>query len=88
MVSVFVAIVLISGLTGTFAIFVINNTVKNLIESSADGVTTIYNGAVVLIGVLLAHKIGGHFVHQFSVGDALKDAMKQMERPPFDKNGM
>ena len=85
--GVVLAFVLISGLTGTFAIFVVNIPVNNSIESSADGVTTIYNGAVVLIGILLAHKIGGHFLHPFSVEDALKDAMKQMDGLPFDKGG-
>lgn len=87
MASITVAFALTTGLIVTFVIFVVNIPVNNSIESSTDGVTTIYNGAIVLIGILLAYKIGGHFLNPFSLEDALKEAMKQLEQSPFDTDG-
>ena len=57
----FITFVLVSGLLATALIFVISIPVNNSIETAADGVSTIFNGAVVLAGGLIAYKIGGIF---------------------------
>ena len=63
-------------------LYVVTVPVNNSIETASEGVTSIYNGAV-LIGGLLAYKIGWqYFGHSFSVSDALEDALECMEVPP------
>ena len=71
---------LVTAVIATFSTFVASVNVNNSIETSADGVTTIYNGAVVLIGGLLAFRIGWYYIgHPFSVKDALKNAVKEVD---------
>ena len=81
-VSIVAVFMLISMIAFTFIIFVVSIPVNNSIESSADGIKNVYNGAVVLIGILIAYKIG-HFFNPFSVKDALKEALKSVEKPSF-----
>ena len=65
-------------------LYVVTVPVNNSIETTSEGVTSIYNGAV-LIGGLLAYKIGWQYSgHSFSVSDALEDALECMEAPPAD----
>ena len=71
---------LVTAVIATFSTFVASVNVNNSIETSADGVTTIYNGAVVLIGSLLAFRIGWYYIGRpFSVKDALKKAVKEAD---------
>ena len=68
-------------------LYVVTVPVNNSIETASEGVTSIYNGAVVLIGGLLAYKIGWqYFGHSFSASDALKDALDGMESSPTGMN--
>ena len=79
-----VIFVLISGVIMTVAIFVASIPVNNSIETSADGITTLYNGVVILIGGLVAYRIGSYYIGRtFSVNDALKKALKGLEKPQY-----
>ena len=65
-------------------LYIVSVPVNNSIETTSDGVTSIYNGAVILIGALLAYKIGWqYFGCSFSVLDALEKALKDLSKPPF-----
>ena len=65
-------------------VYVISVPVNNSIETTSEGVTSIYNGAVILIGALLAYKIGWqYFGHSFSVSDALENALESLSKPPL-----
>ena len=71
---------LITGLIVTVAIFITSIPVNNSIETSTDAVTSIYNGAVVLIGGLLAYRLGWRYIGRpFSVKDALEKALEQVK---------
>ena len=74
----------VCGILVTVLIFVAAIPVNNSIEESSDGITSIYNGAVVLIGSIIAYKIGWYyFGNSFSVDDALKQAMAEIKMTPF-----
>ena len=74
----------VCGVLVTILIFVAAIPVNNSIEESSDGITSIYNGAVVLIGSIIAYKIGWYyFGNSFSVDDALKQAMAEIKMTPF-----
>ena len=69
-------------------ILVVTVPINNSIETVSDGITTIYNEAVLLIGGLLAYKIGWYYLfgNSFSVSDALQKSMIS-ESPPFKVDG-
>ena len=78
-----VIIIAVTTVIGLITVFVITVPVSNSIETAADGITSIYNGAIVLIGGLLAYRIGWHYIgHSFSVSDAVQGAIHDM-KPPF-----
>ena len=87
--SVFIAIIVVNGILVTITIFVVSIPVHNSISEAADGVTSIYNGGVVLIGGIIAYNVGWYyFFGSFSLEEALKAAMKEMETPfSYDANG-
>ena len=71
---------LVTGVLITLAMFVAVVPVNNSIETAAEGVTTIYNGVVVLIGALIAYRIGWHYIiHSFSISEAIKQALKEIK---------
>ena len=82
--SLLVTFVLVSGIIVIVITFVAHIPVNNSIEEAADGITTIYNGAVILIFVLIAYKVGNYFGNPFSLEDALKNAMKEITTTPFN----
>ena len=85
----FIALTVVNGILVTITIFVVSNPVHNSISEAADGVTSIYNGGVVLIGGIIAYNVGWYyFFGSFSLEDALKAAMEEMETPfNYDANG-
>ena len=74
------------GSTGTVAAFVVYfPTNTHFIEESVTALSTIYNGVIVLIGGLLAYKLGlFYFGSSFSISGALEKVMVQMNTPPFN----
>ena len=83
-VSVFAIFIFVAGTIVTVVIFVAAIPVNNSIEESAEGITSIYNGAVVLFGSIIAYKVGWYyFGNPFSVDDALKQAMTEIKMTPF-----
>ena len=73
----FVAVTAVVCLT---TVFVVTIPVSNSIETATDGISTIYNGAIVLIGGLLAYRIGWHYIgYSFSVSGALEKALEKMK---------
>ena len=75
LIIIFLTICL-TGIVVVITLFVVTVPVNNSIETATEGVTSIYNGAVILIGILLAYKIGWHNTgRSFSVSNALKKAM-------------
>ena len=87
--SVLIAIVVINGILVTITIFVVSIPVHNSISEAADGVTSMYNGGMVLIGGIIAYNVGWYyFFGSFSLEEALKAAMEEMETPfNYDANG-
>ena len=82
--SVVVMFIFVAGSIVTVLIFVAAIPVNNSIEQSSEGITSIYNGAVVLIGSIIAYKVGWHyFGNSVSVEDALKQAMAKVNIAPF-----
>ena len=82
--SVVVMFICVAGSIVTVIVFVAAIPVNNSIEQSSEGITSIYNGAVVLIGSIIAYKVGWHyFGNPFSVEDALKQAMAEIKMTPF-----
>ena len=72
----------VSAIVSIIAVYVISVPVNNSIETATEGVTSIYNGAVVLIGGLVAYRIGWHYIgSSFSVSDALENALKNVKFP-------
>lgn len=86
---VIIAIIVVNGILVTITIFVVSIPVHNSISEAADGVTSIYNGGMVLIGGIIAYNVGWYyFFGSFSLEEALKAAMKEMETPfNYDANG-
>ena len=80
--ALFCSFLAVSLVVLIITLYVVTVPVNNSIETTSEGVTSIYNGAVVLIGGLLAYKIGWqYFGHSFSVSDALEDALKRINAP-------
>ena len=82
-----ICIVLITSVfvTGTIATVITFFPTNNFIEESVTALTSIYNGAIVLIGGLLAYKIGlFYFGSSLSISGALEKVMDQMNTPPFN----
>ena len=83
----FVTSVFVMGTITTIAIFIVDIPISNSIEDTAIGITTIYNGAVLLIGTLIAYNVGGHyFGGSFSVNTVLNRAMRGIKNNPFDES--
>ena len=84
--SLCLSFLFVSIIVVVLALFVVTVPVSNSIETASDGVRSIYSGAVILIGGLLAYKIGGEYIkNPFSISDALKKAMFKIEKDPFGK---
>ena len=84
--SVIFALLLINGVLITITIFVVNIPVNNSIEESADGIKSLYNSAVVLIGGIIAYNVGWYyFFGSFSFNKAMEKAMTNM-KVPFSDN--
>ena len=80
--ALFCSFLAVSLVVLIITLYVVTVPVNNSIETTSEGVTSIYNGAVVLIGGLLAYKIGWqYFGHSFSISDALEDALKRINAP-------
>ena len=88
MVSSGVTFFAVSLFISLLCILVVTVPINNSIETVSDGITTIYNEAVLLIGGLLAYKIGWYYLfgNSFSVSDALQKSMVS-ESPPFKVDG-
>ena len=86
---IFLVFISVNGILVTITIFVVSIPVHNSISEAADGVTSIYNGGMVLIGGIIAYNVGWYyFFGSFSLEEALKAAMKEMETPfDYDANG-
>ena len=81
-VSVTIALLLVNGVLVTITIFIVYIPVNKSIEESADGVKSLYNGAVVLIGGIIAYNVGWYyFFGSFFFNKAMEKAMKDMEIP-------
>ena len=83
-ISLLFTTVVVSGVVTTVAIFVVYVPTINTIEEFAIGITTIYHGAVLFIGGLIAYNVGGHYLGgSFSVNTVLRSAMKKLTTNPF-----
>ena len=85
---VVIAGILLSGFHALNAVFIYYIPINHSIEESINGVQTIYNGAVLLIGGLIAYNIGWFYYHskKFSVEGAMQKAMKEMKENPFGRD--
>ena len=80
--SVTFVLLLVNGVLVTITIFIVNIPVNNSIEESADGVKSLYNGAILLIGGIIAYNVGWHyFFGSFSFNRAMERAMTEMQIP-------
>ena len=83
--SVTFALLLINGVLITITIFIVKIPVNNSIEESAHGVESLYNGAVVLIGGIIAYNVGWYYL--FDSKKAKKRAGKDVqEKYPYNLN--
>ena len=89
-ISVTFALLLVNGVLVTITIFIVNIPVNNSIEESADCVKSLYNGAVLLIGGIIAYNVGWYYLFgSFSFNKAMERAMKDMQIPfnnPIDNS--
>jgi hypothetical protein len=75
--------VIVVGTIATVAIFIVYIPISNSIEVTAVGITTVYHGAVLFIGALIAYNIGGHyFGGSFSINTVLRRAMIKTDNNP------
>ena len=80
--SVTFALLLVNGVLVTITIFIVNIPVNNSIEESADSVKSLYNGAILLIGGIIAYNVGWYyFFGSFSFNRAMEKAMTEMQIP-------
>ena len=80
--SLLMSFIAVSGVVVILTVYVISVPINNSIETATEGVTSIYNGAVVLIGGLVAYRIGWQYIgHSFSVSGALENALKKVKYP-------
>ena len=83
-ISLFITLILSSGVIITVVLFFTHVPINNSIENSLTGLTTIFNGAVVLIGGFIAYRVSiKYFGNPFSLEDALKNAMNEIDKTPF-----
>ena len=75
-----IAAIFVIGTIVTITIFFIYFPTNHSIEQSVTALTTIYDGAIVLFGGLLAYKL--FFSTSFSITGVLEKAMDQMNLPP------
>ena len=84
-ISLFITLCLCSFIIIPVVLFVIHVPINNSIEQSLTGITTIFNGTVILIGGFIAYRVSiQYFGNPFSMEDALKNAMNEIEKTPFD----
>ena len=84
-ISLFITTLVCLGIIVIVFLFVYHVPINNSIEQSVTGITTIFNGAVILIGSFIAYSVGiQYFGNQFSLEDALKKAMKEIKKTPFN----
>ena len=82
-VILIVTSVIILGAIAVVAVFIVYIPNSNSIEDTAVGITTVYHGAVLLIGALIAYNIGGHyFGGSFSINTVLRRAMIKTDNNP------
>ena len=81
-ILLFITIVVCTGTIAAVTLFFVEIANNNSVEQSITGITTIYNGAVILIGVVIAYSVGvRYFENPFSLENALKKAMEEMNAP-------
>ena len=81
-VSVTITLLLVNGVLVTITIFIVYIPVNKSIEESADGVNSLYNGAVLLIGGIIAYNFVWYYLFgSFSFNKAMERAMKDMQIP-------
>lgn len=88
--SISIVTVVSTTITLIVSLFVAHVQTNGSLEQSITGIATMYNGAVILIGGLIAYSMGmQYFGNGFSLKRALKKAMKDMKDAPFnpDDNG-
>ena len=74
----------VTGISVMIAIFVISVPVSESIETTSEGITSIYKGAVIVISGLIAYKVGWYYLgNSFSAPQALQRALKKIQKPPF-----
>ena len=84
-ISLFITTVVCLGILIILFLFVYYVPINNSIEQSVTGITTIFNGAVILIGGFVAYSVGiQYFGNPFSLEDALKNAMNEINKTPFN----
>ena len=84
-ISLSVTVVVCTAIILIVTTFITHVPINNSIEHSLTGVTTLFNGAVILIGGFIAYSVGiKHFGNPFSLEDALKNAMNEIKKTPFD----
>ena len=82
-VIIIITSIFVIGTIATVATFIVHFPTNNFIEESVTALTTIYNGAIILFGGLLAYKLGlFYFSSSFSINGALRKAINQMNNPP------
>lgn len=80
MASLSVNFLIVSTFIVIMVLFVVTVPISNSIESAADGVSSIYNGMVILVAALFAYGISSRYIsNPFSISDALKAAMKNFK---------
>ena len=86
-ISLIVTTSVCTGIILIVATFIIHVPINNSIEHSLTGISTLFNGAVILIGGYIAYIVGiKHFGNPFSLEDALKNAMNETQEDPFKNN--
>ena len=84
-ISLFLTTSVCTGIILIVATFIIHVPINNSIEHSLTGISSLFNGAVILIGGYIAYTVGiKHFGNPFSFEDALKNAMNEIKTTPFD----
>ena len=78
-VSLLLTFIAVTAVVSLITVFIVTVPVSNSIETATDGISSIYNGAIVLVGGLFAYKLGWHYVgHNFSASNALEKALENL----------
>lgn len=84
------SVILINGTLVTLAIFFVSIPINNntSLEGSADGITAIFTGGVVVIGAIIAYNVWWqYFFGPISIRSAVHKTLKEMETPITDDDG-